>query len=388
MYQVEFVPCSSYQASELDNAVARLLGKYDFSGKKVLIKPNWLSYRRPEDLSSVHPQLLIAVTEYIHRHQASYIAIRESPGTQNIHDLVRQMRLEEQLSPYHAEISPFQHFNIVPGTPESKFRRLELAVDYQDFDLMLNLAKVKTHMMMTTTLAVKNLFGLVNSSERLAWHLNIGKNYDDFADMLLDIYLAVRPAINLIDGVQCMEGNGPAHGTPKAGNFLAVCNDALALDAALCKEVLQLQGNACPILKRAAERHLIPAYVCGENMPAPIQLELPPLGGIQTLLNSAVPRKIQQFLQQSMVNYPAVDASRCRHCGLCVKVCPPHSLEMKKQLPKFHLSSCIRCYCCQEHCPVGAITVKTPRLRRFAPFIIQVVAKITYLVRLFKRNPR
>ena len=33
------------------------------------------------------------------------------------------------------------------------------------------------------------------------------------------------------------------------------------------------------------------------------------------------------------------------------------SLTIREKLPRFDLKTCIRCYCCQEHCPQGAITV-------------------------------
>jgi formate hydrogenlyase subunit 6/NADH:ubiquinone oxidoreductase subunit I len=33
-------------------------------------------------------------------------------------------------------------------------------------------------------------------------------------------------------------------------------------------------------------------------------------------------------------------------------------------VPDIDYSTCIRCYCCQELCPEGAITVSVPLLRR------------------------
>jgi uncharacterized protein (DUF362 family) len=63
---------------------------------------------------------------------------------------------------------------------------MEAAQEFRDYDLIIDFAKAKTHAMMTLTLGVKNLFGLIRGSERLAWHLAAGQKFDDFADMLLD----------------------------------------------------------------------------------------------------------------------------------------------------------------------------------------------------------
>jgi len=59
-------------------------------------------------------------------------------------------------------------------------------------------------------------------------------------------------------------------------------------------------------------------------------------------------------------------APRCIGCGVCARVCPPQSLKIEGGKPRFELRNCIRCYCCQEHCPQGAIIVKRTLLMRIA----------------------
>jgi len=38
-----------------------------------------------------------------------------------------------------------------------------------------------------------------------------------------------------------------------------------------------------------------------------------------------------------------------------VEVCPAHALRLVDDKPSFDYKECIRCYCCQEMCPEGAI---------------------------------
>ena len=47
-------------------------------------------------------------------------------------------------------------------------------------------------------------------------------------------------------------------------------------------------------------------------------------------------------------------------------MCPPQSLKLREGKPVFDLPNCIRCYCCQEHCPQGAITPHKTRSMRIA----------------------
>ena len=75
----------------------------------------------------------------------------------------------------------------VPGG--GLFKRLEIARPYLEADRLINLAKLKTHEMMTMTCAVKNLFGAVVGTGKAGWHLKAGADREMFARMLLEIYL-------------------------------------------------------------------------------------------------------------------------------------------------------------------------------------------------------
>ena len=64
---------------------------------------------------------------------------------------------------------------------------------------------------------------------------------------------------------------------------------------------------------------------------------------------------------------------KCRKCGICVSVCPvePKAINWNSSIetdetepPVYNYNNCIRCFCCQEVCPEGAIKIKTPILRK------------------------
>lgn len=48
----------------------------------------------------------------------------------------------------------------------------------------------------------------------------------------------------------------------------------------------------------------------------------------------------------------------CKSCGICIAVCPKHSLELVEGFPVLACpSSCNQCGICEQHCPDWAILV-------------------------------
>lgn len=69
-----------------------------------------------------------------------------------------------------------------------------------DADLIINIAKLKTHGLTMMTGAVKNLFGAIPGLLKAEYHLRMPE-LADFSNMLLDLSLCVNPVLNIIDGV-------------------------------------------------------------------------------------------------------------------------------------------------------------------------------------------
>ena len=78
--------------------------------------------------------------------------------------------------------------------------------------------------------------------------------------------------------------------------------------------------------------------------------------------------RIRSFIKNQTCERPVIDTEKCTNCGTCVKVCPvePKAVDWhtgdKKKQPTHKYDRCIRCFCCQEMCPEGAITVQNPLL--------------------------
>ena len=357
-----YARCASYRDRRLLRAaIEQVLAVQieDFpggvSGKRIMLKPNLLAWRREEDVACVHPAFLLESARAFLDAGASEVAILENPAVQTAPAIIRSMGIADELASMNVRVANFEHFEKASLPANARFRNLELAREYLDFDAVCDIAKAKTHGMMTLTLCVKNLFGLVGGSGRMGWHLAVGRDFAMFADMLLDIYLTVCPRFNLLDAVVCMEGNGPGSGAPTPRGFVAGASDALALDASAAP----LLGVEDLLLLRSAERRgLLTPFLYAGDVPERNPLLLPDPPGMLTEWGVPLPPFLKDRLRNWIISKPLLDPEKCVGCGLCVKMCPPQSLKLKDGRPVFDLPNCIRCYCCQEHCPKGAIVPK------------------------------
>jgi uncharacterized protein (DUF362 family) len=117
---------------------------------------------------------------------------------------------------------------------------------------VINLPKVKSHMQLTVTLGVKNLFGCVPGKMKAWWHMEAGKDADRFGDMLVETARAINPDLTILDGIIGHEGNGPSAGEPRDLGILAASSDVFAIDVAML-EILKIDPTIVPI-SRAAKR--------------------------------------------------------------------------------------------------------------------------------------
>ena len=359
-YKVAFAKCSGYEAATLRPAIEKALSVQiddygPISGKSLMLKPNWLAWRRAGDIACVHPAVVIELCKVLKDAGAAKLTIMENPAVQSAPSIAKSMGMDAELARLGVDVCNFSEYRRIEAAEGVKFKNIEVASEHLKFDAVVNIAKAKTHAMMTLTLCVKNLFGMVKGSERMGWHLAVGKDFGAFAEMLLDIYLDVKPKFNLLDAVVCMEGNGPGSGDPAFRGFIAGCSDALALDAAAAplfgvENLLTLQ--------KALERGIMPSFERCGDIPDSKPLTLPPPPGALVEWGMPLPPILKNLMRDFVVSRPILDPALCTGCGLCAKMCPPQSLVIKDAKPKFDLPNCIRCYCCQEHCPKGAISSK------------------------------
>lgn len=80
-------------------------------------------------------------------------------------------------------------------------------------------------------------------------------------------------------------------------------------------------------------------------------------GAIKNLGMGAVARKTKKDIHT--LSQPVINLKKCLGCGICVKVCPWHDVEIEKNKASFKYKECFGCGACIFNCPQKALKPKT-----------------------------
>ena len=214
---------------------------------------------------------------------------------------------------------------------------------------------------MRLTGAVKLTFGCITGLEKAQLHVRAQRR-DDFADLLLDLHLTLRPRFTIMDGIIAMEGQGPGGGRPRELGSLFAARDGLALDAALADRTGHRRRDIYTLA--AGERRglidLDDAYRLAGDPIETLTDFTPARRDIQELLPPALHRLGRRLIT---ARPQLVDGDACNECGECATICGVAAIALEPR-PRFDDGRCVRCYACTEVCPTGAIDAVTPWLAR------------------------
>lgn len=374
METVSIATSSGYELPGLRQAIIRLLepiggiSAFISSGDRVLLKPNMLSAKEPDLAVTTHPNVVRVVAELV-REAGGIVLIGDSPGFGGFVRVAEKCGIYDAARESGAALVEFNEAVELQGI--GTFRSIRLARAYYEADKIINLPKLKTHEMMTMTCAVKNLFGAVIGAEKAGWHLKAGSSRQLFARMLLEIYLLKKPALNIVDAVTAMEGNGPGSGDPiKLGLLIAGVNP-VAVDV-IAGRLAGIPADLLHIEREAASMGLPGALIkdillCGSPIEAipGTRFRLP--AGLD--VQFGLPPFLIRALKSHLTSYPAADVKTCVLCGICRDACPPAAITIQNSALSVDNTRCIRCWCCRELCPHNAMKTKRGLLLRILMLI-------------------
>jgi uncharacterized protein (DUF362 family)/Pyruvate/2-oxoacid:ferredoxin oxidoreductase delta subunit len=342
------------------------------SGSLVLIKPNLLAPATPRQAILTHPAIVRAVAEYILDRGARPL-IADSPSIGSFDLILRTSGIRDALRGLDVECRPFQNSARVDiGEP---FGVIDIAEEAVRADVIVNLAKLKTHSQMLLTLAVKNLFGCIVGYRKPEWHMRAGVERQIFAKLLVRIGETLHPTFNILDGILALEGEGPGRGgVPKELGIILAGKDPFTIDLAVCR-MIGLDPEQLPVLKAAAEAGKpTEVMVIDGSLPTIWGFRLPRLTPL-----IPGPKCLQGFIRRQLLRRPVCDGTVCRMCGECWIICPAAAIMPEEKPLSFDYDRCIRCYCCIEVCPFGALrtteTLAGRIVRRVAAVILPIGAK-------------
>ncbi|MBN2467554.1 MAG: DUF362 domain-containing protein [Deltaproteobacteria bacterium] len=370
MSRVVLVHCEGYEGEGLMNALRRAVnevgGMSNFvkPGDRVLLKPNLLCAREPERCVTTHPEVVRGVARLVVEAGGTPF-IGDSPAVEQFGRVIAKTGMRDMARQEGLEIGELTEPVVASLPGNAVFKRLEIASPALAADVIINLPKLKTHCQMLMTLGVKNLFGTIVALRKAEWHYMAGTDRDTFATLLLDVYLTVRPALTILDGIWGMEGRGPANGRPRHLKVIAAAVDAVALDISMC-HLLNVPLGQFPLYRAAHSRGIgetdIGNIIFVGDAPETFDIrkfQVPSLDALGVL-----PGIFDRLSKRFLISKPIPDEDFCTGCGECAQICWPGAIRVEDKKAIIEYDRCIRCYCCQEVCPHNAIQFKKGLLVR------------------------
>ncbi|MCD6303189.1 MAG: DUF362 domain-containing protein [Anaerolineae bacterium] len=392
---VALVRCDSYKIDVVEAALARGLDQlggmeaFVSAGQHVVLKPNLVRAMDPDQAATTHPALVAAVIRAV-RAVGAEVLVVDSPGGLFTPGILKSLYRKTGMDWAVREAGGTLNLDVattqMPVEDGRALHRIDIVEAIANADAIINLPKLKTHNLTGLTLSVKNLFGVVPGTLKIAYH---GKMQDSeqFSQGLLDILSCTRPVLNIMDAIIAMEGNGPSGGDPREIDALILGADALAVDVVAASlvgldpvdvtttaagvhrgwttgrlEDIDLRGDSVSTLSvsefRQGTNHsfdpgLLPGFL----------RQLLPRRDIDEEERGRVRSWSSRWLTTQLLAYPEAGA-KCTGCGYCARNCPVQAITIKDGRAHMDLHRCIRCYACHELCPELAIDLKRPWLAR------------------------
>lgn len=320
-------------------------------GMRVLLKPNMLIAKEPACAATTHPVFLRAVAMRLQELGIRDIVLADSAGGLYTE---RALRKSYDACGFSA-LSDLLKLNM--DTTSGKRNDFPILTPVLEADYIINCAKLKTHALMVMTAAVKNMFGTVPGLKKAEYHC-VKASVEPFTRLILDLHETVKPNLNLVDAIDCMEGNGPSGGTIRHMGYTIASKSAYAADE-VCAELININPSMVRTIYWARKRGLIDSadiQIIGD----PIVPAVPPFE-----LPDSVLRKDTSFSFSRISNAawgrtstrPKVIPEKCIRCGKCAESCPKHIITLENGIAFIPRKGCISCFCCHEMCPAKAIEI-------------------------------
>lgn len=261
--QVSLTRAQNYDLNELRKHLEQVLeplgGITSFvkPGDRVLLKPNLLTGSRPTKECTTRPELVYCVAQMVQAAGGKPF-LGDSPAFGSALGVAKAnglLPLAQKIGLPIVELHGHRY-----ETHQEDFDHLRISKEAMEADVVINLPKVKSHVQLTVTLGVKNLFGCVPGKMKAWWHMEAGKDSARFGSMLVETARMIDPNLTILDGIIGHEGNGPSGGEPKLLGILGASADVFALDRAMV-DILGVDPVRVPTVAQSLRLGLCPERV-------------------------------------------------------------------------------------------------------------------------------
>ena len=226
--------------------------------KRVLLKPNVGRNVEPESGITTHPQVVAAAIDAF-RECGADVAVGESPiagvtMSEAFENSGIAAVANERICPLiDMDVRPYVTYEIPDGVA---IKLLKVCREISEYDIIVSIPVMKTHMHTGVTLSVKNMKGCLWRRSKVEFHMLSqlpGREEKPLDIAIADMSSVLRPHLSIIDGTIGMEGLGPSAGTPKPLGVVVVGVDAFAADSVACA-IMGISAHDVPHLRMGAGR--------------------------------------------------------------------------------------------------------------------------------------
>ncbi|QDU90113.1 hypothetical protein Pla175_35130 [Pirellulimonas nuda] len=223
-------------------------------GRRVLLKPNLVEPSRRIPHMTTHPAMIVAAAEALRRWGAR-VSVGEAPGhVRDTEMALVESGVAEALRDARIPFADLNYEEVGWRRNRGRFSKLPgiyFPRSVLEADLIVSMPKMKTHHWVGVTCATKNLYGILPGI-KYGWPKNV-LHHHGIPQTVADIASSAPKTIAIVDGIDCMEGDGPILGSLKHMGLVLVGQSLPSVDATAAR-IMGLEPTRIEYLHLASRR--------------------------------------------------------------------------------------------------------------------------------------
>jgi uncharacterized protein (DUF362 family)/NAD-dependent dihydropyrimidine dehydrogenase PreA subunit len=347
------------------------MGSFVSKGEKVIIKPNVCCGKSSDTGAVTDPELVAEICRMVAGCGASPV-VAESPiypfKPERVFKKSGYYDFEQRYGFPFIDIdnAPFREISIPKG---KAIKGSLVSLDVLQADKLINVPVLKTHLQTTVTIGLKNLKGVVVGKQKHIIHLQ------GLDEGIVDLNTVVRSDLTIVDGIIGMEGTGgPTNGRAVKMDVIVAGDNVVETDSVAVR-IMGGSPEEVEHIKLAARRGLGSMdgiEMLGDSIASvAVARDLPRMPKLNKFFITDVSLRLwdlarvpwarltggEKVMRAVRPGDLVIDQSLCDGCRQCLKACPVDALSYDDLL-ECDGEDCIRCFCCAEACPRGALGKK------------------------------
>lgn len=225
-----------------------------FLGKRVLLKPNLVEPRRDRPHMTTNPAVIVAASEVFRRWGAE-VSVGEAPGHVRDSEMaLSESGVGEALRDARLKFADLNYEDVASRRNRGRFsplKKIYFPKSVLSADFVVSMPKLKTHHWVGLTCSLKNFYGTLPGI-KYGWPKNV-LHHNGIPETVADINATISHSLTIVDGIDCMEGDGPILGSAKHMGLILVGGNLPAVDATAAR-IIGLQPERISYLQLVADK--------------------------------------------------------------------------------------------------------------------------------------